>query len=244
MGILHQFLLRLSFGLALGMAITSPRQVAAGYFRTHLYVTLGLTTLATLIGFSSGYPWWASAGAMVASYVGSVCWLYEKPRVGVVMLWLVAALSLLGAWLTPLVPQQDPWHLGATATSGLLLGLPMAAMLLGHWYLNVPGMELAPLRCLLIAAGIAVGLRAVVSGAGLVGLMRVVESPGTVWYLFLLLRWVAGIVGLSVLLGMAWQTLRVPNTQSATGILYVAVIAAFTGELASLLLSVESVFPL
>ena len=49
MALLAQFLLRLSFGLAVGMAVTSPRLVSSGYFRNHLYVTLGLTTLAALV---------------------------------------------------------------------------------------------------------------------------------------------------------------------------------------------------
>jgi hypothetical protein len=43
---------------------------------------------------------------------------------------------------------------------------------------------------------------------------------------------------------MAWQTLKIPNTQSATGILYVAVIGTFVGETTALLLSAESLFPL
>jgi hypothetical protein len=38
---------------------------------------------------------------------------------------------------------------------------------------------------------------------------------------------------------MAWKTLQIPNTQSATGILYVAVIGVFTGELLGLLLSAD-----
>jgi len=42
---------------------------------------------------------------------------------------------------------------------------------------------------------------------------------------------------------MAWQTLKIPNTQSATGILYVAVITVFIGELTSLLLSGGTAFP-
>ena len=49
MAILAQFLLRLAFGLAVGMGITSSRQVTSGFFRNHLYVTLGLTTLAALV---------------------------------------------------------------------------------------------------------------------------------------------------------------------------------------------------
>ncbi len=49
MEILAQFLLRLAFGLAVGMAITSPHRVSSGFFRNHLYVTLGLATLAALV---------------------------------------------------------------------------------------------------------------------------------------------------------------------------------------------------
>jgi hypothetical protein len=62
--------------------------------------------------------------------------------------------------------------------------------------------------------------------------------------LFLLLRWSFGLVAVAALTWMAWKTLKIPNTQSATGILYVAVIGAFVGELTSLLLSAESAFPL
>ena len=43
---------------------------------------------------------------------------------------------------------------------------------------------------------------------------------------------------------MTWKTLKIPNTQSATGILYVAVIAVFLGELTSQLLSARTAFPL
>ena len=43
---------------------------------------------------------------------------------------------------------------------------------------------------------------------------------------------------------MAWRTLDIPNTQSATGILYVAVLGVFIGELTGLLLSADSAYPL
>jgi hypothetical protein len=53
----------------------------------------------------------------------------------------------------------------------------------------------------------------------------------------LALRWLAGLVGLPVLLWMSRKTLDIPNTQSATGILYVACLAAIVGELAAQLLA-------
>jgi len=39
---------------------------------------------------------------------------------------------------------------------------------------------------------------------------------------------------------LTWQTLKIPNTQSATGILYAGVIVTFIGELTSQLLAVNA----
>lgn len=242
MSLLTQFLLRLSFGLAIGMAVTSPKLVTSGYFRNHLYVTLGLATLAGLVAMGvSTLVASLAAAAAVLSYVGSVCWLYEARRAGVATLWLVAACSLCAAW----AGTESGWLRAiSVATSGLVLGLTLAAMLLGHWYLNSPGMELGPLRRLLKLAGLAVAAQIAVSTYGLVGTLMTVEAVSASWLLFELLRWSFGLIGVLVLLWMAWQTLKIPNTQSATGILYVAVIGVFVGELTGLLLSAESAFPL
>jgi hypothetical protein len=59
----------------------------------------------------------------------------------------------------------------------------------------------------------------------------------------LALRWLAGLVAMACVIWMTWQTLKIPNTQSATGILYVGVIVSFLGELVALLLSQTSRFP-
>jgi hypothetical protein len=61
--------------------------------------------------------------------------------------------------------------------------------------------------------------------------------------MFLALRWLAGILGVLIMAAMTWQTLRIPNTQSATGILYAGVILAFIGELVSQLLSAQATYP-
>ena len=287
MNLLIQFLLRLSFGLAVGMAITSPKRVTSGYFRNHLYVTLGLTTLAAMVSFSvAPNVLWYAIGAAIASYIGSVCWLYERPVAGKIMLVIVLAASWLGmlnqiqysgsqkkgsvsfdekyyshySWGNrPNTVEEHTkfrnqmlWDmrvvistiLVSMTTSGLLLGMTMAAMLLGHWYLNTPTMELVPLRRLIIAMSVAVGMQAIVSALGLWGEVTYAIEISTQWWLFLLLRWLFGIIGVAILAWMAWQTLKIPNTQSATGILYVAVIGTFVGETMALLLSAESLFPL
>ena len=284
MSLLAQFLLRLSFGLATGMAITSSKQVTSGYFRNHLYVTLGLTCLAALLIFSTAPTafWWAVTAA-AASYVGAVCWLYEMPSAGKVALVIVAFAALTAAGLETVDRREhDPvnwaskyslfsidtqemttaearsyrqkvdYLLDGVATaivisllaSGLLLGITMAAMLLGHWYLNSPTMELKPLYRLLVAMAVAVGLRTIVSGWGLWAEVTNLSQVNSQWILFVILRWIFGLVGVAALIWMTWQTLKVPNTQSATGLLYVAVIGTFIGETMALLLSAESLFPL
>ena len=285
MALLIQFLLRLSFGLAAGMAITSSKLVTSGYFRNHLYVTLGLTTLAALLSYSvAPEAFWYAVLAAVFSYVGSICWLYEKANAGKVMLFIVTLASMtgtFGAWQSSIDSRDDQsigdryfpvgaedgiliatdeanneqsvtWmgygmallSLLSNITSGLLLGMTMAAMLLGHWYLNSPTMELGPLKRLILAMGAAVALQAVVSLLGLWGEIASVGSLSTQWILFVVLRWTFGLLGVGAMAWMAWQTLKIPNTQSATGILYVAVIGTFVGETMALLLSAESLFPL
>jgi hypothetical protein len=255
MEILAQFLLRLAFGLAFGMAITSPRQVTSGYFRNNLYVTLGLTTLAALVLAPLSKPAAVLAGtAAVFSFIGSACWLYEAKRGGLAAIWMVAAIALLAAWngmvgnSSGTAPSNiDAPGLAAilsVVTSGLVLGITFAAMLLGHWYLNSPGMELAPLERLISAAAIAVANQSVLSAVGLWMELSAASNEAISWLLFVVMRWSFGLIGVVVLLWMARQTLKIPNTQSATGILYVAVIGVFVGELTALLLSAESAYPL
>ncbi len=156
-------------------------------------------------------------------------------------MWLVAGAALAGA----IVGEGPGWLQSASVvTSGLVLGLTMAAMLLGHWYLNSPGMELEPLRRLLIFMALAVVAQVIVCSIGLMGQLRYADDVSFSWLLFVVLRWSFGLFGVLGLVWMAWQTLKIPNTQSATGILYVAVIGVFVGELTGLLLSAESIFPL
>ena len=263
---LTQFIFRLSFGLAAAMTVVPPRYVTSGYFRNNLYVLLGLNVLASLVAWATpelASVRWVAVVAAAVSYVGAVMWLYEKPRAGIFALALVAAAALAGAWLavpaagasvgsaatdaasidptsaaSMLLHRLDPF------TSGLLLGVTMAAMLLGHWYLNSPGMQLEPLKRLVLLLAAAVLLRALVCGSGLVMELAAVHSFSTGRWLFLALRWLGGLFGTGVLAILTWKTLAIPNTQSATGILYVAVITVFLGELVSLLLSAEALYPL
>ena len=135
--------------------------------------------------------------------------------------------------------------MGVDVVSGsLLLGSTFAAMLLGHWYLNSPTMKLDPLRWLLILMVLSIVARACVSGMGFGVRFRAGEIADGFTWAAIAMRWLAGILGLGGMTWMTWQTLKIPNTQSATGILYVALVFAFLGELASAIVAYDTPVPL
>jgi hypothetical protein len=259
MKLLLDFLCRFGWGMAAGLVLTPAAIVPAGFFRVNLLVVLGLATAAGLVArgaAGTSLVWMLAAAAAVVAWLGSVAWLGERRQGGQ---WFCGATALLLAAATALVATTpggeretgaavpasatagndaagfgDVTAAGAALLSGLVSGLAVHAMLLGHWYLNAPGMRVDALRRVIDFALAAWGLQLAWSGVSLV----VGGWPGggaTATALFSL-RWLAGLVGLPILLVMARKTLDIPNTQSATGILYVACLAAILGELTAQLL--------
>jgi hypothetical protein len=135
-----------------------------------------------------------------------------------------AADSTAGHWLP---------RLSSLASAGTL-GAAMTGMLLGHRYLTAPGMPLAPLIWLNAGLGLASVFRCLVSLAALATEIGVLTEP-TYW-IWLALRWLAGILGPMAACVMVQRILRYRNTQAATGVLFVAVILTFIGELTADLL--------
>jgi len=254
--ILVQFVFRVSFGIALSMSITPHRLVTSGYYRVHSWVLMGMHTAAALALFSGRDAFAASPVSWqlvfalaivlaIGSYVGSICWLYENAKAGQATLVLITILSAAAAFL------GAPWPDGLNGarlvaamadllSSGLLLGSILAAMFLGHWYLNTPGMQLVPLKRLVLLMIVAVAIRTAVCGFSIVLHLRYGEQLTFITWVFIAMRWLSGLLGTLMLGILTWQTLKIPNTQSATGILYAGVIVTFIGELTSQLLAVNA----
>lgn len=260
---LIQFLHRLTFGIALAMLCTPSRQVTSGFFRVHLWVLMGLETFAALAIYSlrsesslgdsgatpllGGEQLGLAISAAVISYVGAVIWMYEAFLLGKLALASVVLLSA-SALSIPLLSSGSPGGILLTAdalSGGALAGLVTAAMLLGHWYLNTPTMQLAPLQRLLILLALSLALRVLVSGIGAGSRLFAPDAqPDAALQVFLGLRWIAGLLAPAGMTWLTWQTLKIPNTQSATGILYAAVIVVFIGELTSQILTAQAGVPL
>jgi hypothetical protein len=236
MRLLVDFLCRFGWGMAAALAMTSATLVPAGFFRVNLLVVLGLASVAAFLARAEvpGPSWIVAAAAAAVAWIGSIAWFGERVRGGMLCCRLAA---LLLAAATVLV--QTRAGLAATGealVSGLVVGLAVHAMLLGHWYLNAPGMSVDALRKMIDWALAAWALQLAASLAAVaVGRDQLSLAGGTASAL-LSLRWLAGLVGLPVLLVMSRKTLDIPNTQSATGILYVACLAAILGELTAQLL--------
>ena len=95
------------------MALTSPKQVDSGFFRVHLWVLLGLGTFGSLVAYSRQGMFDQPAIVLglavtvtILSYVGSVVWLYEKPRIGLGVLIAIVACSIV--LLLFAQPSKDP----------------------------------------------------------------------------------------------------------------------------------------
>jgi len=252
MNLLVDFLCRFGWGLAAALVITPATLVPAGFFRVNLLVVLGIATFAALLGVQAMPPttWVLPAAAAAAAWLGSIAWFAERISGGRMF---CAATAILLATATAVVhtagAAPEPGGRGAAAAllSGLVTGLTVHGMLLGHWYLNAPGMRVDVLRRL-IDATLAVWAAQFALVAGSTVAAWAAAAPvtaqaggaaaaGTTTLALVSLRWLAGLVGLPVLLWMARETLAIPNTQSATGILYVACLAAILGELTAQLLA-------
>lgn len=237
----ESFCLRLACGLVFSLLLLPPRVVNSRFFRIHLLIVLGLSVAAGVASWSkeAGDLYWLALGlGLGVSFVGTWCWSLEGAPGGYAALCLSAAAfaaALLG-WSMYVSKSSTSvaWLLLDDLTAAGLLGTTTTAMLMGHWYLIAPTMSLQPLLRVTKAIFVSTGLRILVAAAGLAfGIVRMGDLETWVW---LPLRWAAGLAGPLVLGWMAWQSARIRSTQSATGILYVVVVLTFVGELTDLVL--------
>ena len=232
---LGEFALRMAVGLAAVLLLTPPREVPPAYFRTQSQIVLGLLVLAALdLARASGDRsiLVATIVGAVLAYPASIAWGLGFHRVGLPLTAAVAAsASIPLAW----APGGALVVAGRLA-SAALLGSSLAAMLLGHHYLTAPAMTIVPLRRLVALFGGSLAARIVLAGVGL-GLGLAGASADRYTILFLITRWSLGLLGPAVACVLAWRTVQIRSTQSATGILYIGATLVLFGELTALTLT-------
>lgn len=239
-------LLEWTVGWVAGAAWTqSWKTVKRGHFRITAWSTLILGVLAVFAFRASapegsGTQWILLTVTMVAVLLYLVAQYLESdlPAIvtgGAAALFGSAALasigSLLGGW-------QGAVAGAALVVGAFFLGAVTNGMMLGHWYLNQPGLKPWALARLTQAALIAVGLSALIgllaagklAGAetegAVLGLPGFGDSFGVAFYGV----WVALLVATGLVVVGARRCIKIRSIQSATGLYYVAILTAGVAE--------------
>lgn len=158
--------------------------------------------------------------------VGTLCWIY--------VLWAdITHLFPTGSLLYP----HPAYFFSNGFLSALLLGFTLAAMILGHWYLIEPKLPIGELKRLTLIMITILTIRLIVSTFGSLHLLANRSEADIYHYLltdpaglFLMMRWVWGLLAPAILAVMVWKTVQIRSTQSATGILYVSTVLVLGGE--------------
>jgi protein NrfD len=189
--------------------------------------------------------YWATIGRMLATI---------RPA----LLWVAIVSGLLAISLQALEISANAPGLSAILTvasflsSAALLGGACGAMVLGHWYLVVPSLDVAHLQSIVKLHIVSMVVRAVVVVAAVTmaivtwqpgmgpNFLRYVLSSGGI---FFWQRVLFGLVVPAVLAYMTWETAKIQSTQSATGILYVDFFTVIVGEVLAKYLLLSTSIP-
>ena len=241
---------QLGVGGLLSLAIPPFQELERGFYKSSAGVYffaatmgglgtlyLGVTRDGSGIGWAEGGLWAATLllfGLYLASLWGDAMRLRARAYTGAL---LCGATAL--AWSGFVIGTGHGIPAGVLAAivtlfSAATLGAVTTGMLIGHWYLIDPGMEIEPFRrCFRYFVGtvwaeigvLAIALLALwaVSGAAV---DAAVATHGQLLALRLLLGPVAALA-MAFLIG---RVLAIPQTMAATGLFYIATLAVLVGE--------------
>ena len=143
-------------------------------------------------------------------------------------------------------------YIATAITSSMVLGLVSGAMMFGHWYLIDLGMDVEYLRSFirllgialvadLLAMALAIVILAIFGGHGATeAIADLFDSHLALFSMRIILGPIASIV----LTWMCWQTLKIPQTMAATGLLYIALMSVVVGEMLGRFILFRTALPL
>ena len=220
--------IRLACGLVAWSAIVPWRPIPVKFFSSQC-----LVELEHILSLGLKAVW---IGLVAGAYLGTVAWGIGLPKVGRALCAVLAVVSL-GLMAAAGAEDIGPLESLARAASSLWLGATLTAMLLGHYYLTAPAMSIAPLQTLIAGMFVAFGVRLLTTllplAMGQQSASMSVDGFSAMW---LGMRILMGYAGTFLATYLSWRTARIRSTQSATGILYIALALLLFGELTAMLL--------
>ena len=256
--VLFLFLAHLGVGIAFTLVFVS-REAGVKFFRFN--AGLAAILIAVALAFLPPDPWAdssdpiikaAETGALVALLGAEAAivgyWATVGRRFAAVRPLLVSV--GVGGGVVAIVLQAVVASAGRSApmvvltiasflSSAALLGGTCTAMILGHWYLILPSMQVSHLQAIAKLHIASLVIRIVVVAAA-VFFAIVTWQPGmgpsfryyimSLSGIFFWQRVLFGLAGPAFLSYLTWETAKIRSTQSATGILYVDFFTVVVGE--------------
>jgi protein NrfD len=258
------FLAHLGIGIIFTLAIVS-HEAGVKFFRFNA----GLAAILIAVGFAfrsaedagafsrAAFAALVITEAVIVAYWATIGRAFTKIRplilgaacaAGLVTL-VVQALAVASGR----APSDQVLTVASFLSSAALLGGACTAMILGHWYLVIPSLEVSHLQSIAKVHIASMVVRVVVVGAAI--FMAIVtwqpgQGPSFKHYIFSVAgiffwqRVLFGLFGPAVLSYLTWETAKIRSTQSATGILYVDFFTVVVGEVLAKYLLLATGVPL
>jgi protein NrfD len=264
--VLFLFLTHLGIGIAASLLLVGQ---AAGvkFFRFNAGLAAILLLIALAFRPEVPDPTAADRLALAALVAAAGSLLVYWGTIGRVLarlrpVWLAIA---VGGGAVALVAQATTWtaaEMGPAAggltlasflSSSALLGGACTAMILGHWYLVLPSMDVSLLQRIVKFHIASTAVRIAVVGAVTLWALATWQAPSGAGFdryalsiegVFLWQRVLFGLLGPAVLSYLTWETAKIRSTQSATGILYVDFFTVIVGEVLAKYLLISQRVPL
>lgn len=243
----ESFLLLFAAGIMFAAAVPNPKEVTLNWLRLAGIIALALLALSIYFFLHSGQPRVAQAfilyalvGTAILAQLAFVQISFRQTQR------LCAFLAFVTGILLPALALPN-WASAVTATAGIaaVVGLALMDMLLGHAYLTASRMTIHPFLRLNLALAAVILYRILFSIPLALFLLsrRPIEFFWDRYGIFLGTRWLVGLLVPGIFVYMAHDCIKRRATQSATGILYVAGLLLFIGELIALYLLRETGLP-
>ena len=261
--ILFLFLSHLAVGIVLTLLFVS-REAGVKFFRFNAGLAVVLLAVAFALRPPEASATDAGRAAVLALVVFEAAMLLYWGTVGRALASIRPAIVgiAVAAGLVALVAQAIGQASDASAramviasflSSAALLGGACTAMILGHWYLVIPSLQVSHLQSIVKVHIASMVVRVVVVVAA-VYVAIVTWQPGmgpsfrgyilSVSGIFFWQRVLFGLVGPGLLSYLTWETAKIRSTQSATGILYVDFFTVVVGEVLAKYLLLATHVPL
>ena len=249
--VLFLFLAHIGAGIVFTLVFVS-REASVKFFRFNAGLASMLIAVALTFRPEGSVASTASLGALVALVIAEaaivIYWATVGRALAAIRPTLIgvavggSVVALVGQAMAVSADRSMPMQaltIASFLSSSAFLGGACTAMILGHWYLVIPSMDVSHLQSIVKLHMVSMVVRIAVVAAAVYFAISTWQpglGPSFRYYVlsisgvFFWQRVLFGLAGPAVLSYLTWETAKIRSTQSATGILYVDFFTVVVGE--------------